>query len=424
MHNPVDYYYSNDYYLSQIANGNLNRLNTSYSPKKIMMSVIKNDCQPIIKQKTFNLESKEIHPHIMRHKLIQQTFTKFAETILNVTNCFDSITNTAPKTDKFAQKLKHKIITPSITSPQPHNHEIHRTPGRLHKGVLLKNLDNSINYIDRSYILDHKQEFGALSMSPKPRIIDRRSELSRQKHKQISNTSNNTSQNKDLSKQMIVRKSRINKEIFNISLKQTASNLINYTIEAMSVDCFYTKISLNHNNNLVFIQFENVLGYDEQSYFGLQPDFITSKQYNEYIVLRDHYFQRVSSSQSFYILKNFKELLSSISRVYQVGLFTVQYPQLLKEFLQERKLKVNCGFQIVNYKIDTFVVDITQVLTNLQILTTDLLILIQPFQILNKQQSHSCANSAIPYYEYHGQRFFLQMKKSPIRILLIQYKFD
>ncbi|CAD8164204.1 unnamed protein product [Paramecium pentaurelia] len=407
MHNPVEYYYSNDYYLSQITNGNINRLNTSYSPKKILMSICKNDCQTLIKQKTFNLESKEIHPHIVRHKCIKQSFTKLAESILSVSNCFDSITSTSTKTDKFVQKLKHKIITPSTTPPKPHNHEIRRIPGRLHKGVLLRNLDNSINYIDRSYILDPKQEFGTFSMSPKPKIIDRNSDLFRQKNKQISNAANISSQNKDLQKQLIIRKSLLNNEITNNSLKQTTSNLIDQTIEAMKVDCFYTKISLNNTNHLVLIQFENVLGYDEQSYFGLQSDFINSKQYNEYIVLRDHYFQKVSSSQSFYILKNFKELFNSISRVYQVGLFTVQYPQLLKEFLQERKLRVNCGFQITNYKIDTFVFDITQVLTNLQILTADLLIIIQPFQILSKQQSHNNTNSKIPYYEYYGQRFFL-----------------
>lgn len=36
-----------------------------------MMNICRNDCQPFIKQKTINLESKEIHPHIVRHKCIK-----------------------------------------------------------------------------------------------------------------------------------------------------------------------------------------------------------------------------------------------------------------------------------------------------------------------------------------------------------------
>ncbi|CAD8089652.1 unnamed protein product [Paramecium sonneborni] len=408
MYNPVEYYYCNDYYLSQITNSNINRLNTSYSPKKIMMGICKNDYRTFIKQKTLNLESKEIHPHIVRNKCVKQSFTKLAESILSVSNCFESVPNTSTKTDKFVQKLKHKITTPSPTPPKPHNHEIHRIPGRLHKGALLKNFDNSINQIDKSYILDSKQDFGTLSMSPKPKIIDQHSELPKyNNNKQMSNALNITNQFKDLQQQLIIRKSIINNDISSSSLKQTTSNFIDQTINAMNVDCFYTKISSNNINHLVLIQFENVLGFDEQNFFGLQSDFITSKQYDEYVVLRDHYFQRVSSSQSFYIHKNFKELFNSISRVYQIGLFTVQYPQLLKEFLQERKLRVNCGFHIQNYKIDTFVVNISKVLTNLSIMKPELLIVIQPFQILTQQQSLNSNNSKIPYYEYYGQRFFL-----------------
>ncbi|CAD8059217.1 unnamed protein product [Paramecium primaurelia] len=407
MYNPVEYYYSNDYYLSQITNSNFNRVNTSYSPKKLMMSICRKDCKPFIKQKTLNLESKEIHPHIVRHKCIKQSFTKLAESILNVSNCLDNIPNTSTKTDKFVQKLKPKITTPSPTPPKPHNHEIHRIPGRLHKGALLRNFDNSINQIDKSYILDSKQELGTLSMSPKPRVMDYHQEQIRQKNSQISNTINMTNQFKEQQQQLTIRKSILNNEISSNSPKQTTSNLVDQTIQAMKIDCFYTKISLNNINHLVMIQFENVLGFDESSYFGLQPDFITSKQYDEYVVLRDHYFQKVSQTQSFYILKNFKELFNSISRVYQVCLFTIQYPQLLKEFLQERKLRVNCGFQILNYKIDTFVVDISQVFSDLQIVTPELLIIIQPFQILNQQESQIVSSSKIPIYEYHCQRFFL-----------------
>ncbi|CAK93049.1 unnamed protein product (macronuclear) [Paramecium tetraurelia] len=407
MYNPVEYYYSNDYYLSQITNSNFNRVNTSYSPKKVMMSIFRNDCKPFIKQKTLNLESKEIHPHIVRHKCIKQSFTKLAESILSVSNCFDNIPNTYTKTEKFVQKLKPKITTPSPTPPKPHNHEIYRIPGRLHKGALLRNFDNSINQIDKSYILDSKQELGTLSMSPKPRAIDCFQEQVRQKNQQISNTVNMVSHFKELQQQLTIRKSILNNEITTNTPKQPSSNIIDQTIQAMKVDCFYTKLSLNNINHLVMIQFENVLGFDESSYFGLQTDFLTSKQYDEYVVLRDHYFQKVSSSQSFYILKNFKELFNSISRVYQVCLYTIHYPQLLKEFLQERKLRVNCGFQILNYKIDTFVVDISQVFIDLQIVTPELLILIQPCQILGQQEQQISSNSKIPYYEFHGQRFFL-----------------
>lgn len=110
-----------------------------------MMNICRKDCKAFIKQKTLNLESKEIHPHIVRHKCIKQSFTKLAESILSVSNCLDNIPNTSTKTDKFILKLKPKITTPTPTPPKIHNHEIHRIPGRLHKGALLRNFDNSIN---------------------------------------------------------------------------------------------------------------------------------------------------------------------------------------------------------------------------------------------------------------------------------------
>ncbi|CAD8068753.1 unnamed protein product [Paramecium sonneborni] len=421
MYNPVEYYYCNDYYLSQIADGKINRVNTSNSPKKIMMGIEKNDYKTLIKLKTLNLESKEIHPHIVKHKSIKQSFIKLAESILNVSNCLESVTNTSAKTDKFVQKLKNKITTPSPTLPKPHNHEIHRIPGRLYKGALLKNFDNSINQLDKSYILDSKQEFRTLSMSPKVRVVNH--DQRRYNKIQMSNAINNTNQFKDLEQQFKVRKSIINNEISDISLQQTTSKLIEQTIEAMNVDCFYTKVSPNNINHLVLIQFENVLGFDESSFFGLQSDFISSKQYDEYIVLRDHYFQKATQSQSFYIHKNYNQLFNSISRVYQIGLFTIQYPEILKEFLQERKVRVNCGFHIQNYKFDTFVIDITQVLSNISIQKPELLIFIQPFQILNQQESYISTNSKIPFYEYHGQRFFLPFAEdfhpNNIRLLVL-----
>jgi len=40
------------------------------------------------------------------------------------------------------------------------NHETQKIPGRLYKGTLLKNFDNSTNQIGESYILDSKKEFG------------------------------------------------------------------------------------------------------------------------------------------------------------------------------------------------------------------------------------------------------------------------
>jgi len=49
--NPVEYYYSNDYYLSQITKPEpyTHRSNTSYSPKKLITGYWKKDYKPFIK---------------------------------------------------------------------------------------------------------------------------------------------------------------------------------------------------------------------------------------------------------------------------------------------------------------------------------------------------------------------------------------
>lgn len=45
----------------------------------------------------------------------------------------------------------------------------------------------------------------------------------------------------------------------------------------MKLETLNVKLSNNGTYNLVMIQFENVLGYDEASFFGMQKDFIGSK---------------------------------------------------------------------------------------------------------------------------------------------------
>ncbi|CAK95054.1 unnamed protein product (macronuclear) [Paramecium tetraurelia] len=413
MYNPVEYYYSNDYNISQIAKPEITRINTSYSPRKLIMGYWKKDYKSFIKQRTMNLESKEIQPHSAKQKGIKQSFTRLAESILNVSNCFENIPNRQTKTDRFVQKQKNKFTTPSPQHSKLHNHETHKIPGRLYKGTLLKNFDNSSNQIGESYILDPKKEFGYSQMSPKStKKKEHSSEQLRQKHKQISNTEQVVTPYKDLKQQLMIRRSTLNNTNSTNSFKKTTYNIIDEKLEGMKFECLLIRPSPNNVSNLVMIQFENVLGYDESSFFGLQPDFIGSKQHEEYLVLRDHYFQKATPNSSFYIHKNIKELFNSICRVYQVGLYTLNYSQLLKDLINEKKLKVNGAFSILDYKIDTFVVDITNVLTNLKIKNPQLLIFIQPFKLLNKQESFIPNHTKMPYYDYYGQRFFIPFTQS------------
>lgn len=43
MYNPVEYYYPNDQYISQITKTEISRVNTSYSPRKLIMGYWKKD---------------------------------------------------------------------------------------------------------------------------------------------------------------------------------------------------------------------------------------------------------------------------------------------------------------------------------------------------------------------------------------------
>ncbi|CAD8205604.1 unnamed protein product [Paramecium octaurelia] len=412
MYNPVEYYYSNDYNISQIAKPEITRVNTSYSPRKLIMGYWKKDYKSFIRQRTMNLESKEIQPHSAKQKGIKQSFTRLAESILNVSNCFENIPNRQTKTDRFVQKQKNKITTPSPQHSKMHNHETHKIPGRLYKGTLLKNFDNSSNQIGESYILDSKKEIGYSQMSPKSTKKEHSSEQPMQKHKQNSNTEQVVTPYKELKQQLMIRRSTLNNTNSTNSFKKTTYNIIDEKLEGMKFECLLIKPSPNNVSNLVMIQFENVLGYDESSFFGLQPDFIGSKQHEEYLVLRDHYFQKAAPNSSFYIHKNIKELFNSICRVYQVGLYTLNYSHLLKDLINEKKLKVNGAFSILDYKIDTFVVDITNVLTNLKIKNPQLLIFIQPFKLLHKQEPFIPNHTKMPYYDYYGQRFFIPFTQS------------
>ncbi|CAK86811.1 unnamed protein product (macronuclear) [Paramecium tetraurelia] len=412
MYNPVEYYYSNDYYVTQITKPESTRNNTSYSPRKLIMGYWKKDYKSFIKQRTMNLESKEIQPHSAKQKGMKQSFTRLAESILNASNCFENIPNRQTKTDRFVKKLKNNITTPSPSHSKGHNHEVRKIPGRLYKGTLLKNLDNTTNSFEKSYILDSKKEFGYSTMSPKTTKKDKSQEQLRQKHKQISNTEQVVTPYKELKQQLTIRRSTLNNTNSTISLKKTIYNVVDEKLEGMKLECLLIKPCPNNINNLVMIQFENVLGYDESSFFGLQPDFVGSRQYEEYLILRDHYFQRATSTSSFYVHKNIKELFNSISRVYQIGIYTLNYSSLLKDLINEKKLKINGAFQITDYKIDTFVVDITTVLTNFKIKNPQLLIFIQPFQLLNLQEFFVPNHTKIPYYDYYGQRFFIPFTKS------------
>ncbi|CAD8070007.1 unnamed protein product [Paramecium primaurelia] len=412
MYNPVEYYYSNDYYKSQITKPEITRVNTSYSPRKLITGYWKKDYKTFIKQRNMNQESEEIQPHSAKLRDIKQSFTRLAESILNASNCFENIPNRQTKTDRFVQKQKNKIYTPSPQHFQMQNHETHKISGRLYKGTLLKNFDNSINQIGESYILDSKKEFGYSQMSPNSTKKDHSSEQLRQKHKQISNTDQVVTPYKELKQQLMIRRSTLNNTNSTTSFKKTTQNIVDEKLEGMKLECLLIKQCQNNISNLVMIQFENVLGYDESSFFGLQSDFIGSKQYEEYVVLRDHYFQRATLNSSFYIHKNIKELFNSICRVYQVGLYTINYSQLLKDVINEKKLKVNGAFSILDYKIDTFVVDITNVLTNLKINSPQLLIFIQPFKLLDRQEFFIPNHTKIPYYDYYGQRFFIPFTKS------------
>lgn len=49
MYNPVEYYYSNDYYKSQITKPEITRVNTSYSPRKLITGYWKKDYKTFIK---------------------------------------------------------------------------------------------------------------------------------------------------------------------------------------------------------------------------------------------------------------------------------------------------------------------------------------------------------------------------------------
>lgn len=75
---------------------------------------------------------------------------------------------------------------------------------------------------------------------------------------------------------------------------------------------------------------------------------MSSVVYEEYQIIRNHYFQPLQHNKDYYMIKNLKELFNSISRIYQIALVSRERCDQLVHFVQEKKIKVNAVFKL-NY---------------------------------------------------------------------------
>ncbi|CAD8172547.1 unnamed protein product [Paramecium octaurelia] len=402
---PIQQYYVNDHYVHSISAKEF-RTNQSYSPKALIQGYWKKDYQTLMTLNCSTEEQRIILPQISA-KSYQISDTKIEKESFETTNSF----NKNICADLILQKYK---IKPGNANNQQQRKEKEqfKLPGKLIKGSFQQYNKNIGTRVYKKYNnelsierLDIKQQ-----LTPKPAIqstppsncsldcqinqIKPLFELSKPIKIQF---------NKPLTPNPIpeqtIRKEFINK----VQLKPLLIRTINQQI-----------------SNLVILQFDELLGFCEGSYYGLQFDFVQSDLYFEYQNTKEHYFQKLLQNQQVYVLKNLKEALLSLSKIYQIILITENMQKQLVEYVNLNKLPISAIYQIKSSNV-AFIgiktIDCYQIMKDIQIKKLNKIALIQTYELLYKSNDAikqiQEQNILYPYEnETRSDHFFILMLPS------------
>ncbi|CAD8077464.1 unnamed protein product [Paramecium primaurelia] len=368
---PIQQYYVNDHYVHSISAKEF-RTNQSYSPKALIQGYWKKDYQTLMTLNCSTEEQRITLPQISA-KSYQVSDTKIEKESFETTNSF----NKNICADLILQK--YKIKPGNANNQQQRKEKEHiKLPGKLIKGSfqynknigtrVYKKYNNELS-IER---LDIKQQ-----LTPKPTIQSTppsntsldcqinqiKPVFELQKPIKIQY---NKPQTPNPIQEQIIRKELINK----VQLKSLLIRTINQQI-----------------SNLVLIQFDELLGFLEGSYYGLQFDFVQSDLYFEYQNTKEHYFQKLLQNSQIYILKNLKDALFSLSKLYQIILITENMQKQLVEYVNLNKLPISAIYQIKLSNVSFIgikTIDCYQIMKDLQIKKINKIALIQTYELLYK----------------------------------------
>ncbi|CAD8177301.1 unnamed protein product [Paramecium pentaurelia] len=368
---PIQQYYVNDHYVHSISAKEF-RTNQSYSPKALIQGYWKKDYQTLMTLNCSTEEQRITLPQIST-KSYQVSDTKIEKESFETTNSF----NKNICADLILQK--YKIKPGNANNQQQRKEKEHiKLPGKLIKGSfqynknigtrVYKKYNNELS-IER---LDIKQQ-----LTPKPTIQSTppsntsldcqinqiKPVFELQKPIKIQY---NKPQTPNPIQEQIIRKELINK----VQLKSLLIRTINQQI-----------------SNLALIQFDELLGFLEGSYYGLQFDFVQSDLYFEYQNTKEHYFQKLLQNSQIYILKNLKEALFSLSKLYQIILITENMQKQLVEYVNLNKLPISAIYQIKLSNVSFIgikTIDCYQIMKDLQIKKINKIALIQTYELLYK----------------------------------------
>ncbi|CAD8086062.1 unnamed protein product [Paramecium sonneborni] len=371
---PIQQYYINDHYVHSISVKEF-RTNQSYSPKALIQGYWKKDYQTLMTLNCSNEEQQRISLPQISAKSYQTSETKIEKESFETSNSFSK--NICA--DLILQKYKIKP-TNGNDQQQRKEKEYFKLPGKLIKGSFQhnKNIETRVykKYNNELSIerLDIKQQ-----LTPKPTVqstppsnnsLD--SQINQLKpifdiSKTIKIQLNKTlTPNPKLIQEQIIRKEYLNK----VQLKPLLIRTFNQQI-----------------TNLAIIQFDELLGFWEGSYYGLQFDFVESELFFEYQNTKEHYFQKLLHNQQIYALKNLKEALFSLSKMYQIILITENMQKQLVEYVNLNKLPISAIYQMKSLNV-AFIgiktIDCYQILEDLQIKKFNKIVLIQTYELLYK----------------------------------------
>ncbi|CAD8084803.1 unnamed protein product [Paramecium sonneborni] len=411
---PIQQYYVNDHYVHSISVKEL-RTKQSYSPKALIQGYWKKDYQTFM---TLNcsIEEQRISLPQISAKSYQTSETKIEKESFESSNSFSK--------NIYADLIlsKYKIKPTNANNQQQRKEkEYFKLPGKLIKGRFQHNKN-----IETRVYKKNNNELSIERLDIKPQLASKPTIQSTPPSSNSIDCQNNQIKPIiDISKFIKIQLNKPQTPIPNIIQDViTKKELINKVqLKSYLIRSFNQQIT-----NLVIIQFDELLGFCEGSYYGLQFDFIESDLYFEYQNTKQHYFQQLMHNSQIYVLKNLKEAIFILSKTYQIILITENMQLQLVEYVNLNKLPISAIYQIKSSNI-AFIgiktIDCQQIMEDLQIKKFNKIALIQTYELLYKSndaiQQIKEQNILYPYeYDTSSDHFFILLTPSLCMQSLLQ----